>query len=151
MKNEKSLISVVFLSIVLTSLIAVSCVANVSQEEYDKLAAELSAAQAQVEALQSDLESAQSRIALLEEKITRAKAQADIISGLFVPALTGELNEMTSAESTRYFLEWRDQVEASGDILLKDKFQTLMDAEFANEGMMDFFLYLFENLPKTLE
>lgn len=151
MKNEKSLISVVFLSIVLTSLIAVSCVATVSQEQYDKLGAELSAAQAQVEALQSDLESAQSRIALLEEKITRAKAQADIISGLFVPALTGELNEMTAAESTRFFLEWRDQVEASGDILLKDKFQTLMDAEFANEGMMDFFLYLFENLPKTLE
>ena len=151
MKNEKSLISVIFLSIVLTSLIAVSCVATVSQEEYDKLAAELSAAQSQVETLQSDLESAQSRIALLEEKMAWARAQAEIISGLFVPALTGELNEMTAAESTRFFLQWRDQVEASGDVLLKDKFQALMDAEFANEGIMDFFLYLFENLPETLE
>jgi len=118
-KNEKSLIGVIFLSIVLTSLIAVSCVATVSQEEYDKLGAELSAAQAQVEALQSDLESAQSRIALLEEKIAWAKAQAEIISGLFVPALTGELNEMTSAESIRYFLEWRDQVEANDRYVMK--------------------------------
>ncbi len=48
MKTEKPLIGVVFLSIVLTSLIAVSSAATVSQEEYDKLAAELSAAQSQV-------------------------------------------------------------------------------------------------------
>jgi len=151
MKNKKSLIGVVFLSIVLISLIAVSCVATVSQEEYDKVKAELVAAQAQVETLQSDLKAAQSRIELLEQKVVRAKAQAEIISGLFVPALTGEFNEMTTSESTHFFLEWRDQVEASGDTLLKDKFQALIDAEFADEGMMDFFLYLFENLPKTLE
>jgi len=150
-KNKKGLIGVVCLCVVLISLVTISCVATVSQEEYDKLKAELSAFQAQVKVLQSDLEAAQNRIDLLEQKMTRAKAQAEIISGLFVPALTGELNEMTAGESVQFLLEWLDQVEASGDAVLKEKFQALMDAEFANEGMMDFFLYLFENLPRTLE
>jgi septal ring factor EnvC (AmiA/AmiB activator) len=149
-----------------------NCTAGVSQEEYERVNSELATAQAQIESLendlstaqeqietlendyeeaQNDLQDSQDKVEALEEKIKQAKAQAEVINGLFVPALTGELDIMTEEEAINYFLDWRDKVEASGDPTLKEMFQELIDSGFADDQMMDFFLYLFESIPDTLE
>lgn len=163
---------VIGIMLLLVPLILATCTAGVSQEEYDKVKSELATAQAQVEGLESDLSTAQDQIETLEseyedvqndlrdsqdkvesleEKIKQAKAKAEVLNGLFVPALTGELDQMTEEEAMSYFLEWRDTIEATGDPEMKEKFQGLIDSGFADNEMMDFFLYLFESIPDTLE
>lgn len=168
----KTKIHVMGIMIFLIPLMLANCTAGVSQEEYDQVNSELATAQAQVDSLesdlstaqeeietlesdyeevQSDLQDSQDKIEALEEKIKQAKAQAEVINGLFVPALTGELDTMTEEEAINYFLDWRDKVEATGDPTLKEKFQGLIDSGFADDQMLDFFLYLFESIPNTLE
>jgi hypothetical protein len=129
MKGRKPLIRVLLFSIALIFLFVVNCAAEVSQEEYDKLVDELVSAQTQIETLKSDLEAAQDKIDSLQLKMKQAKAQAEIISGLFVPALTGELKELSEGESINFFLGWWGKVEASEDAVLKEKFQALIDSK----------------------
>ncbi len=130
--------------LLVSSLVLGGCADGVSQDDYEAIVAERDAARAEVVTLQSELAS-------LEGKMARAKALAEVVSGLFVPALTGELEQISENESMRYFLEWRDKVEASGDPLVQDKFETLIESRFPDEQMRDFFLYLFEVLLERLE
>ena len=130
--------------LLVSSLVLGGCADGVSQEDYEAIVAERDAARAEVVTLQSELAS-------LERKMARAKALAEVVSGLFVPALTGELEQISENESMRYFQEWRDKVEASEDPLAQDKFETLIESRFPDEQMRDFFLYLFEVLLERLE
>ncbi len=131
--------------LLLVSLVMLGgCAGGVSQEDYEAMVTERDAAQTEVVTLQGELVS-------LEQKMTQAKALAEVLRGLFVPALTGELEKISENESMRYFLEWRDKVEASGDPIARDKFEALAESGFPDEQMTAFFLYLFEALPERLE
>lgn len=130
--------------LLVSSLVLGGCADGVSQEDYEAIVAERDTARAEVVTLQSELAS-------LERKMARAKALAEVVNSLFVPALTGELEQISENESMRYFQEWRDKVEASGDPLAQDKFETLIESRFPDEQMRDFFLYLFEVLLERLE
>lgn len=130
--------------LLISSLMLGGCADGVSQEDYEAMVAERDAARAEVVTLQSELAS-------LERQMTQAKALAEVVSGLFVPALTGELEKISENESMRYFQEWYDKVEASGDPLVQDKFEALIESRFPDEQMGDFFLYLFEVLLERLE
>lgn len=83
---------------------------------------------------------------VLREKIARAKTVAEIINALFVPVFKGE-----EVDPVNLLFEWRDKIEATGDAVLKEKFQAVMDSEGRDQEVMDLLLYLFESLPRILE
>ena len=139
--RRRSLIGMVLL---VSLLMLGGCAKGVSQEDYEAMVAERDAAQAEVVALRGELAS-------LEQKMAQAKALAEVLRGLFVPALTGELEQISEDESMSYFLEWRNKVQASGDPVAQEKFEALVESGFPDEQMTDFFLYLFETLPERLE
>ena len=131
--------------ILLVSLLMLGgCAEGVSQEDYEMIVTERDAAQAEVITLRSELVS-------LEQKMAQAKALAEVMSSLFVPALTGELEKISEGESMRYLQEWHDKIEASGDPLVRDKFEALVESGFPDKQIRDFFLYLFETLLERLK
>jgi len=123
-----------------------SCSSGVPKEDYDK-------AQAQIQSLQADLSKKDGDLKTAQTKITQAKAKMEIVNTLFVPALKGE--QLTQAQQVDLFFKWRDKVTALGDADLSSKFQVIIDnasnSQKMSQAMKDFFLYLFESLPKGLE
>jgi hypothetical protein len=151
------------LGLILLSLLSVSC--GVSQSEYDKVKSELEADREQIQALQSELavkdaelKSAQSDLSTkdaeliaIQESMGRAKSKMEIINDLFVPAMKGDLDNMTKIEVFNFFLSWRDKINTMGDPMLASKFQAIIDSNGSDEATASFFVYLFESIPDTLE
>ena len=156
-------IGIAVVSILLLSFL-VGC-GGVSQDKYDKVNSDLTAAQVQIQTLQSDLtakntelKSAQSALSAkdtelkaTQEKMGKAKSMIEVINGIFVPAIKGEFDNMTEGETINFFLSWRDKVNAIGEATLTAKFQAIIDSEGDAETTLAFFLYLFESVPKILE
>ena len=113
-----------------------SCNAGVSQEEYDSLASDLTAAQGQIQSLQ--------------EQLAQGKARVEILNAIFIPSITGELFLMTEAESIAFFLEWRDSVITIGDHELTSKFEAMIST-FSDQALTEFFVYLLESAYDALE
>ena len=122
-----------------------------AQAENEKLKRELSAKGKEVRDLSVSLERVQKEIAPLKEKMRRAKEQIEIIKGLFLPSIKGELDSMNERDAVRVFLGWRQKVKDSGDPQLQKKFQDLVDSGFSDEKLTDLFIYLFDNIPRLLE
>jgi len=132
----------------------------VAQAQVKSLQSDLKAAQSQIKTLQSDCGSlrsdydkaksdagaAQAEVQTLKEKMARAKTAAEIINALFVPVFEGK-----EVDPVNLLFEWTDKIEATGDAVLKEKFQAVMDSEGRDQEVMDLFLYLFESIPKILE
>jgi outer membrane murein-binding lipoprotein Lpp len=137
------------MALVLVALLAVSC--GVSQDEYDKLNGELTAVKAQIQTLQADLTKKEAELTTALDKMARAKELVDVVNGIFLPAMKGELNDMTELESINYFLSWRDQINAIDDPVLELKFQAIVDSGGTDDSMFAFFVYLFESIPGALE
>ena len=112
--------------------------------------AELVSTEAELTSTKAELTSTEAENAALNETLEEAKARMEIIEGIFVPAFTGELDEMTEAEAMAWFLEWRDQIMAIGDPVLTAKFEFLMDT-FSDAALESFFVYLFESTAEALE
>lgn len=140
--NKKLIVFSLALILVLTFL--ASCGSGISQEQYDKIFSDLTAAQAQTQKLQGDLTAAQNKMKQAQNKI-------EIINDFFVPALKGEFDNMSDADIVKLFLGWRDKVIGIGDTTLTTKLQAIIDSGADDAVTMDFFLYLFESLPKTLD
>ncbi|GAH41970.1 unnamed protein product, partial [marine sediment metagenome] len=129
-----------------------------SQTKIQSLQDDLIGAEVQIQSLQSDydkaksdLEASQAEVQAAKERMLFAKTNADIVNALFVPAMTGELDEMSESEAMILFLEWRDKIMSAEDPLLLAKFDALIAAEFGDEQALDFFVYLFESIPEILE
>jgi len=137
------------LALMLVLLLLSAC--GVPQEQYNKLNSDLAAAQAQIQTLQSDLTAKESDLKATQEKIVQATSKMEVLNAIFIPAMKGELNNMTQTETVTYFFTWRDKVNAIGDPVLTSKFQSIIDSGGADEVTLSFFLYLLENIPKTLE
>ncbi|KQC13409.1 MAG: hypothetical protein APR63_08765 [Desulfuromonas sp. SDB] len=129
---------------VLLISITTGCSSGVPQSEYDELQLKFEQAEQEIEQLNQENQQ-------LKLNMRTAKAKADMITGLFVPAITGELDNMSESQSVQMFLEWSDKIEQSEDPELKIKFQELMNTQFSDQAMMDFFIYLFESLPEDLD
>jgi septal ring factor EnvC (AmiA/AmiB activator) len=157
------------LALILILLFSVSC--GISQDKYDKVNSSLAAAQVQIQKLQGDitakdasLAAAQAQIQKLQGDITakdttlkaandkmgKAKAEVEIFNAIFIPAMTGELNNMSEAEGTKLFLGLRDKVVAIGDPLLTTKIQAVIDSG-SNEATLAFFQYLLEDIARTVQ
>ncbi len=164
--------------LVLTLVLLPACAAGVPQEEYTRVSSDLAAAQTQIQSLEGDLSAKESELAaaqteiqslqdelstkdtelsakeseleVVKGKLEQGKATSEILNAIFIPAMTGELDEMTEAEAISWFLEFRDKVIAVGDPTLTAKFEAMLET-FSDEAFMSFFMYLMESIPKTLE
>ena len=144
------------LALILMLTLLISC--GVPQEEFDKVSSDLAASQTQIQSLQgelsakeTELSAKQSELEATREKLEQGKARIEILNALFIPAITGELDEMTETEAMNYFFEWRDKIKAVEDPVLTAEFQTLIDSGFSDQALTDFFIYLLESIPEALE
>lgn len=169
MKKKYFLVGFVLLSVL---FLLAGC--GVAQEQYDTVAAELDKAQKVVQSARAELESAQARVSELtdsqgraeaeletvrselsaiqstvetqEKIIANAKTFTEVISILFVPALTGE-----SVNEVELLFQWRQAIKDTGDAELQRLFDAVVDSDAADRELMDFFIYIFETLPEMLE
>ena len=139
---------IVGLALIPILLFITSC--GVAQEEYDRVSSDLAVAQTEIQSLQSDLSAKETELEAAEEKLEQGKARIEILNAIFIPAITGELDRMTEAESVSYFFEWRDKVKAVGDPTLTAKFEAMLET-FSDQALTSFFIYLLESIPKALE
>jgi outer membrane murein-binding lipoprotein Lpp len=142
---------VLVMAVVLISLLSISCSSGVSQDKYDKVNSDLAAAQAQIQTLQTQLSAKQSEFDASSAKIVKAKADIDVLNAIFIPAMSGEFNNMTEAQIMNLFIGWRDKVNAIGDTALTAKFQAIIDSNGGQQETMDFFMALLQDTSKSLE
>ena len=112
--------------------------------------AELANTETELASTKAELASTEAENADLNETLMEAKARMEIIEGIFIPLMTGELDELTEAEAMNVFLEWQDQVMAMGDPVLEARFQALIDYG-SDAAFESFFVYLFESMAEALE
>ena len=129
--------------IVFVIIIFVGC-SGIPQQEYDDLQDELDRANEKIDELQNEID-------ILTDKITSVKAKSDIISGLFVPTITGEIEDFSSSQSVAMLLEWTEKIEESGDPVLKEKYQDLLNSGFDDDKLSIFFIYLFKSMSEDLQ
>ncbi len=113
--------------------------------------AELVSTEAELTSTEAELTSTEAELTEINETLEEAKARMAIIESIFVPAFTGELDELTEAEAMAFFLEWRDQIMAIGDPVLEAKFEACIDSYFFGTACFNFFVYLFESMAEALE
>jgi len=173
---KKAILTVMVLILMLSLL--PSCAAGVSQEDYDRVSSDLAAAQTEIQSLQGELSAketelsakegelaaAQTQIQSLQnelpakdteleatkERLKQARLRIEVLSAIFIPAMTGELDRMTEAEAISLFFECRDNIKDVGDPLLEAKFEVIIGPA-SEEGMTDFFIYLLESTADALE
>ncbi|OGO31537.1 MAG: hypothetical protein A2Z29_10695 [Chloroflexi bacterium RBG_16_56_11] len=146
------------LALISILLLAASCGGGVSQDEYDKVSADLTAARAENQNLQTQLSTKTAELAAkdseletLKKNSARARAEMEVLNSIFIPAMTGELSDFTGAEAFNLFLGLLDKVKAIGDAGLTDSFQAIMSSETADQAVLDFFVYLLQDILKSLE
>ena len=121
---------------------------DTAKSELQSVEGELNTAKSELQSGKDDLSAARLTIKAQEQAMAKAKTEAEIINALFVPVLKGEEGEI---DPISFLFEWRDKVEATDDAVLKLKLDAVMDSEGGEEELLDFFLYLFENIPETLQ
>jgi septal ring factor EnvC (AmiA/AmiB activator) len=146
------------LALILMLSLLVSCSGGVSQAQYEKVNSDLTAAQSQIATLQTQLSSKtaelsakDSQLTAANAKIAKARGEVETLNLIFIPAMTGELNNKTQNEMMSIFLGWRDKVNAIGDTQLTAKFQAIIDSSGGETETMSFFQYLLEDIAKSLE
>jgi outer membrane murein-binding lipoprotein Lpp len=141
-------LALIMVLMVLTFLISCS---GISQEKYDKVNSDLTAAQAQIQKLQGDLMAKDTEFKATSEKLAKAKNEIEVLNAIFIPAMTGELNNKPQDEMASLFLGWRDKINTIGDPALTTKFQAIMEGGAGNEATNEFFQYLLLDIEKTLK
>lgn len=148
---KKAINSSLLLIMLLMSLpLLVSC-SGISQEKYDKANSDLTTAQAQIQKLQGDLLAKDNELKAVKVKLDKVNSKIEILNDIFIPAITGELNNKTQNEMADIFLGWRDKVNAIGDPTLTEKFQMIVDSGGSNDATNEFFKYLLEDIEKTVK
>lgn len=132
--------------LLLVSLLVTGC--GVPKEDYEAVVAERDSVQSELQSVRSELSAVQLTIEAQEQAMAQAKTAAEIINALFIPVLKGEESLIDPFE---FLFEWSDKVKAAEDAELQRLFNAVMDSEAGDQELMDFFLYLFESIPKTLE
>jgi hypothetical protein len=139
------------LGLVILLLLSVACSGGVSQDKYDKVNGDLAAAQVQAQKLQGDLTVKDTQLKTANDKLALAQSEIEIINTIFIPAFKGELDNVTETESMNLFLSMRDKVNAVGDSELTAKFQAIIDSIGSDEATLAFFIYLMEDISRTLK
>ena len=112
--------------------------------------AELVSAETELVSTEAELVSTEAELTDTNETLEDARARMEILAGIFLPVITGELDQMTEAEIINWFVEWRDQILAIGDPILEAKFQAAVDS-LHEADLMSFFVYLFDSMAEVLD
>ena len=147
-KTLSSGLALIMLVLVLPFLVSCS---GISQEKYDKVNSDLTAAQTQILKLQDDLTAKDTELKANDAKLGKAKNEIEVLNAIFIPAITGELNNKSQDEMASIFLSWRDKVNTIGDPTLSTKFQAIIDSGGGNEVTMEFFRYLLVQIGETVK
>ena len=123
--------------VILVLLFSVSCGGGVAQDKYDKVNSDLAAKTAELKAA--------------TDKLALVKGEVEIFNTIFLPAMRGDLDNMSDTDSMNLFLSVRDKVIAVGDSELTAKFQAIIDSAGSDESVFDFFIYLLEDISKELK
>lgn len=111
----------------------------------EKTQTELDATQAELLSAKSHLSAAQSTIETQEQTMTKAQTFAEVLSIIFVPAMTGEpVNEF------ELLIRWIGKIKATEDAEFQRLFDAVIDSEGGESELIDFLVYVFETLPKLL-
>jgi DNA repair exonuclease SbcCD ATPase subunit len=129
-----------------------------AQAQVQKLQSDLSTAQSQTEKLQGELSTAQSQsqklqvdLTTAQSKMNVAKTKIGIINDIFLPAIRGDFDNYSTADILKIFFGWQDKIKTIGDAALTAKFQAIIESGGGDTETLDFFVYLFESLPKSLD
>jgi hypothetical protein len=124
--------------VILVLLFSVSCGGGgVAQDKYDKV--------------NSDLAAKTVELKTATDKLALVKSEVEIFNTIFLPAMRGDLDNMSDTDSMNLFLSLRDKVIAVGDSELTTKFQAIIDSAGGDEPVFDFFIYLLEDISKELK
>lgn len=126
------------------------------QTELEKVKAEAQLAQNELEAVKTELQSItdelsiyKSKVQEQEEAMATARTFVEVISSLFVPAMKGEVT--TETEMARLGISWLASIQNLEDEEANRLFEECIDSNFADQETLEFFLYIFETLPKILD
>jgi hypothetical protein len=123
--------------VILVLIFSVSCGGGVAQDKYDKV--------------NSDLAAKTTELKTATDKLALVKSEVEIFNTIFLPAMRGDLDNMSDTDSMNLFLSLRDKVIAVGDSELTTKFQAIIDSAGGDEPVFDFFIYLLEDISKELK
>jgi len=126
---------------------------NLSAKETELLAAQnaLEEKEDEITAMQNDLEYKDNLLILTRAKITQALTRIDLVNGIFVPSLRGELNDLTDTQGVDFFLSWLNDINAIDDPEMTTKFMAMIDSGIAEAATVAFLTYLLESVPATLD
>jgi peptidoglycan hydrolase CwlO-like protein len=129
-----------------------------STQKWQESTEDLAAAQAQISALEvqvtdktDELAAKTDEINNMQENTELVKTEYEILYILFMPALTGEIYDMSPSEQMDLSLDMRDKVDATGDPVLSSKFQALIDGGGSEEAVIDFYAYLMDAILAGLD
>ena len=119
--------------------------------KYNQAVVDLAAANSQIETLTSDLADAEAQAAQLlaeneslRQTIAKAKIEAEILSSVFLPPLTGEeVNPLT------LMLTLTSQIEELDDDAINEKFKALSSGD-TEDAVNNLFILLFQSLVARL-
>ena len=112
---------------------------------------DLASAEAELTSTIAALNSSKAENTGLNETLTVTRARMELINGVFVPVMKGELDGMTENELGAWFLGWQGGIEDVGDPILEEKWQVFLDSDFSDAAATSFFLYLFESTAEALD
>ncbi len=136
-------------ALVTVLLLTISCV-GVSRDAYDNTTAELAIRAAELETLNIKYEQVSGDYATANASIARAKNELAIFNSIFIPAMTGELDTATPDEKDAIVQDIENSIAAMADDTLTRKYMA-MKYSGNSDDMVAFFLYLLEDMEKTLE
>jgi len=139
----------VLLSIVLVLLFTISC-GGVSKEAYDKTAGDLAVKVAQLDALNTKYEQVNGDFASANACLNHVKGELEIFNAIFIPAMTGDLENTSREEKEIVINELEANIRAMDDPVLSRKYND-MKYSGDDQAMVEFFLYLLEDMQRTLE
>jgi len=112
-----------------------SCSSGVSQEQYNKATADLTAAQTQAQSLQTQLQSLQSDKTTLTQKNAAALAYAEFLDALMSPAWQNEgiAARFTYTSRDDYLADLNQRASSIGDSKLTDYLQQIQNGDQSAE------------------
>lgn len=142
--------------LVFVSIFTVSC-GGVSQEVYDRATENLASLNATYEQVNNDLAAKAAELESLNTqnneantKLDKLKIEVAIYNAVFIPALTGELDYASEAEQQQIINGIEDNIKTLNDPVLQRKYNQ-MKFSADSDATAEFFLYLLQDIEKTLE
>ena len=125
-----------------------------SKTTVQSLRNELYDTQTNFQSLQSDLTAKDAELEATERRLKEAKARVELLNAILIPAFKGELDRMTDLQALDYFLKFRDKVKETGDPVLTQRFEAMINTysdEATNlEATLSFYIYLLESIENAL-